>query len=132
MVDVGMDKSRAMVMYACKPYIFIIQIILHTCYPIFDKDYRYNENWYTYCWSVIYVICGGLYCSPLLCLLITQQQLDQMARTKQTRRKRVSAVPGLPAEIVVAIAEVVATHRLDLQLLLSGYCIIMTLLANGN
>lgn len=54
---------------------------------------------------VIYYF-GGLYCSPLHCYFITQQQLGQMARIRRTRRKSVRAIPGLPADIIAAIAEV--------------------------
>ena len=45
---------------------------------------------------------GELYCSLLLILWITQQQLSRMARLK---RKPVGNVPRLPTDIVAAIAD---------------------------
>ena len=54
--------------------------------------------------SVIIANSCGLYCSPLLYFIITQQQLGVMTRIKCTVRKTVGNGPRLPVEIVVAIA----------------------------
>ena len=54
--------------------------------------------------SVIIAYSCGLYCSPLLYFIITQQQLGVMARIKRTVRKTVGNGPRLPVDIVVAIA----------------------------
>ena len=48
----------------------------------------------------------------LALFIISQQQLEQMARFKYTLRKRVAVVRELPAEVVAAIAEVVVTSSL--------------------
>ena len=54
--------------------------------------------------SVIIANSCGLYCSPLLYFIITQQQLGVTTRIKSTVRKTVGNGPRLPVEIVVAIA----------------------------
>jgi hypothetical protein len=76
---------------------------------------KYYEMFYILLLSIYYF--GGPCCSPLHYLFISQQQLDQMARLQTTRRKRVGVIRELPVDVIAAIAEVGATDRLGLQLL---------------
>lgn len=54
-----------------------------------------------------------------------------MARTHRTRRKQVSAVRDLPADVLAAIAKVVATSSLGYSFCVSDLFIFMINVSNG-
>ena len=73
---------------------------------------------------ISYIFFCGLFGSLLLYVFILQQQqLDKMARTSNTLRKRVGVgvVREMPVDIIDAIAEVEAITRLEFQLLCQTY-----------